>query len=221
MTSLGCCTRWPAHAQHRGSDAPPLLLRAAKTLEPLDPKLARETYLDAWSAALFAGQLATDGDLYDVSREARRVPAATEPARASDLLLDGFATLLTAERSEATPLLQRAVRCFAGDDAPSDEVLRWGWVATVAAVAVWDYERCVAIASRGVQLARDAGALTVLAVALHINAQSGDRWPATLVGQAVDLRGGHGRRGDGHRDRRRMEPSTLAPLKAASPPSQT
>ena len=51
-----------AHAQHRGSDAPPLLLRAAKTLEPLDPKLARETYLDAWSAALFAGQLATDGE---------------------------------------------------------------------------------------------------------------------------------------------------------------
>ena len=100
------------------------------------------------------------------------MPAATEPARASDLLLDGFATLLTAERSEATPLLQRAVRCFAGDDAPSDEVLRWGWVATVAAVAVWDYERCVAIASRGVQLARDAGALTVLAVALHINAQA-------------------------------------------------
>jgi len=44
-----------AYAQRRGSDAPPLLLRAAKTLEALDPKLARETYLDAWSAALSPG----------------------------------------------------------------------------------------------------------------------------------------------------------------------
>ena len=60
-----------AFAQSRGSDAPPLLLRAAKTLEPLDPELARDTYLDAWSAALFAGRFATGGGLRDVSREAR------------------------------------------------------------------------------------------------------------------------------------------------------
>ena len=41
-----------------GGDAPPLLLKAAKRLEPLDPSLARETYLSAWMAALFAGRLA-------------------------------------------------------------------------------------------------------------------------------------------------------------------
>ena len=41
-----------------GSDAPPLLLKAAKRLEPLDAGLARETYLTAWMAALFAGRLA-------------------------------------------------------------------------------------------------------------------------------------------------------------------
>ena len=48
-----------AYSESRGSEAPALLLRAAKTLDPLDPKLARETYLDAWSAALFAGRLAS------------------------------------------------------------------------------------------------------------------------------------------------------------------
>jgi hypothetical protein len=38
-----------------GSDAPPLLLKAAKRLEQLDIGLARETYLSAWMAAMFAG----------------------------------------------------------------------------------------------------------------------------------------------------------------------
>src|SRR4051812_9831186 len=41
----------------RGGDAPQLLLEAAKRLEPLDDALARETYLDAFAAALFADRL--------------------------------------------------------------------------------------------------------------------------------------------------------------------
>jgi outer membrane PBP1 activator LpoA protein len=40
-----------AFASSRGSDAPPLLLKAARQFEPLDPRLARETYLDALAAA--------------------------------------------------------------------------------------------------------------------------------------------------------------------------
>jgi DNA-binding CsgD family transcriptional regulator len=161
-----------AFSQSRGSDAPPLLLRAAKTLEPLDSKLARETYLDAWSAALFAGRFAREGSVYDVSREARRAPAAAQPAHPFDPLLDGLALLLTDGRAVATPVLQRAATSFAGDGAAVEEVLRWGWLATIAAVVVWDYETCVALATRGVELARDSGALTVLAVALNIMAQA-------------------------------------------------
>ena len=160
-----------AYAERGGSDARPLLLRAAQALEPLDPRLARETYLDAWVAALFAGQLATGGDLYDVSREARRALSA-EPRRPSDLLLDGFALLLTDGRAAATPVLQHAATGFAGDGVTVEEVLRWGWLATIGAVVVWDYKSCVAIASRDVELAREHGALTVLAVALNILAQA-------------------------------------------------
>ena len=40
-----------AFASSRGSDAPPLLLKAAREFEPLDSRLARETYLDALAAA--------------------------------------------------------------------------------------------------------------------------------------------------------------------------
>jgi ATP/maltotriose-dependent transcriptional regulator MalT len=86
--------------------------------------------------------------------------------------LDGFALLLTDGRSVATPILQQAIEGFAGDGASIDEVLRWGWLATIGAVVVWDYEGCVAIARRAVELARDSGALTVLAVALHILTQA-------------------------------------------------
>jgi DNA-binding CsgD family transcriptional regulator len=174
-----------AYAQSRGSDAPPLLLRAAKTLEPLEPELARETYLDAWSAALFAGRFASSAGLDDVSRQARDAPRPAGDPRPSDLLLDGLALLFTDGRAEAAPVLQRAAAGFAGAEASLEEVLRWGWLGTAAAVTVWDFETCLAIAEREVELARDAGALAVLAVGANVFAQavvlSGEFAKASLV----------------------------------------
>src|SRR6478672_9359263 len=71
-----------------GSDAPPLLLEAARRLGPLDPPLARETYLDAFSAALFAGRLARPGGgALDIAQGARTAPAAGREPRVRDLLL--------------------------------------------------------------------------------------------------------------------------------------
>src|SRR5580700_3651161 len=57
-----------ASASGQASDAAQLLLKAARRLEPLDPGLARETYLDAWQAGMSAGHLAVGGDLLEVSR---------------------------------------------------------------------------------------------------------------------------------------------------------
>jgi DNA-binding CsgD family transcriptional regulator/tetratricopeptide (TPR) repeat protein len=160
-----------AYAQNRGSDAPELLLRAARTLEPLDARLSRDTHLDAWSAALFAGRLANAAGLADVSRAARLAPAAPDP-RPSDMLLDGFALAFTEGRAAAEPLLRRAANAFAGPDVSIEEVLRWGWLATAAAVYAWDHDTCVAIASREVRVARESGALEVLVVALNVLAQA-------------------------------------------------
>jgi hypothetical protein len=95
-----------AFASGLGSDAPPQLLKAAKRLEPFDPAMARETYLGAWGAALFAGSLAGAGDLAEVSRAALDLP---RPVHSSvlDLLLEGLALLITDGRATAAPGARR------------------------------------------------------------------------------------------------------------------
>ena len=140
-----------------GSDAPSLLLKAARRLEPLDLDLARQTYADAWHAAEFAGHLAGAGDLLEVSRAARALPPA-HPPRPVDLLLDGLALWVTDGPTAAAPALWQATSAFVSADIPAEEVLRWGWLARVADRALWDDDGW-RVTARQVQLAREAGAL--------------------------------------------------------------
>ena len=161
-----------AFASGVGSDAPPLLLKAAQRLERLDPKLARETYLDAWGAALFAGRLA----LLEVSRAARSAPPPAHPPRPSDLLLDGLATLITDGPTAAAPMLRRATSVFAGNQVPAEDSFRWGWLLPGACTALWDDESYRAINARQLQLARDAGALARLPIDLTALAVYMTRW---------------------------------------------
>ena len=66
---------------NRGNDAPPLLLKAARRLEPIDVGLARGTYLDALTAAMFAGRLASPGgSTLEVAGAARGRATAAGPA---------------------------------------------------------------------------------------------------------------------------------------------
>ena len=69
-----------AFATNRGGDAPLLLLTAAKRFETIDADVARQTYLDAISAAAFAGRLATPGGgVLEVARAAAEAPAPSQP----------------------------------------------------------------------------------------------------------------------------------------------
>jgi DNA-binding CsgD family transcriptional regulator len=156
-----------AFASGPGSDAPLLLLKAAKRLEPLDPGLARETYLDAWQAALFAGHLAGGGDLEEVSRAARALPPPASPPRAADLLLDGLALLVTDGPAAAAPALREAISTFAGPDVPAADRLRWSWWVPVASLPLWDVEGWHLIVPP-LQLARDVGALDQLPILLSV-----------------------------------------------------
>jgi hypothetical protein len=155
-----------AFAARRGREAPPLLLEAAKRLEPLDVTLARETYLDALSAAIVAGQLASGGGVLVVAQAARAAPAASQPLRAADLLLDGLALLFTEGYAAGAPVLKRALSAFRSQELTNEEGIRWLWLAGRTAAFLWYDEHWDVLSARQVQLARDAGALTVLPIAL-------------------------------------------------------
>jgi DNA-binding CsgD family transcriptional regulator len=156
-----------AFASGGGSDAPALLVKAAKQLEPLDAALARQTYLDAWLAAAMAGQFAGAGDLHEVSRAARSAPPPADAPSPSDLLLDSLAVLVTEGRDQAAPLLRRAARVFAGEQITLAERLRSAVPAVMAASMVWDNERWYAIEVRHVQSCREAGSLAQLALSVN------------------------------------------------------
>jgi hypothetical protein len=125
-----------AYAQNRGSDAPPLLLRAAKRLEPLDVGLARATYLEALAAAQFAGRFAVEGNVVEAAHAALAAPQASQPPRASDLLLDGLATLIAKGYEPGAPMVRRALSAFRSRDM-SDGEAQWIGLACRTAVDVW------------------------------------------------------------------------------------
>jgi DNA-binding CsgD family transcriptional regulator len=155
-----------AFASSMGPTAPPLLLKAAKRLERLDPELARDTYLDAWGAAFFAGRLAAAGSLVEVSRAATSAPRSTGPLRPSDLMLDGLSTLAMEGRAAAAPLLRRAMAAFADEASLGQENFRWGWLTTISAKLIWDEDSWHTVSARYLREGRDAGALARLPIDL-------------------------------------------------------
>jgi DNA-binding CsgD family transcriptional regulator len=159
-----------AFSSSRGTDAPPLLLKAARQFEPLDSRLARETYLDALAAATFAGRLALGDGAREVAEAARAAPPPPQPARPLDLLLDGLALLICEGYPAGAPVLRRAVSAFRGTDVSREEELRWLWLACHAAGLVWDHVDWDVLSDRQVTLARDAGALIALPIAFNTRA---------------------------------------------------
>jgi hypothetical protein len=154
-----------AFASRRGNDAPPLLLDAAKRLEPLDAELARETYLEALAAAIFAGRLGGGRGVLEVAEAAGAAPRDPRPARAIDLLLDGLASRFTDGYAAGVPPLRKALEAVSRDEGHSEDDIHWLWLACRIAPDLWEDETWHELATRQLQLARDAGSLSVLPLA--------------------------------------------------------
>jgi tetratricopeptide (TPR) repeat protein len=179
-------------AEDRGSEAPLLLLAAAERLESQDVLLAREIYLDALTAALFAGRLGGAGDARRIATAARAAPASPVPARPVDLLLDGLALLVAEGPSAGTPTIRKALSAFQGDELGTEESLRWLWLAGRAAGFIWDYEHWDSLTARHIRAAREAGALAQLPLALStrvgVHILAGElRAAASLVEESAAL----------------------------------
>ena len=155
-----------AFSAGNSSDTPRLLIDAARRFEALDTRLARETYLEALSAALLGHRTSQIGTL-EIARAARGATAAPpSDSRAPDLLLEGMATLITDGYETGVPAVQRALSVFRDGDLPIGEQLRWLFVATRCAIDIWDDESWRDLAIRQVELARAVGALSLLPFAI-------------------------------------------------------
>lgn len=149
----------------RGRDAPPLLLEAARRLDPLDAAMARETYLEAIASAMFAGRLGAGPDEREVAQAARESNRDSGQG-AADRLLDALVTRFTEGYAASVAPLSQALRAFGASDGGGAD-RRWLWLACRLAQDLWDDELWHLLATRGVHLARETGALSLLPNALN------------------------------------------------------
>jgi DNA-binding CsgD family transcriptional regulator len=154
----------------RGRDAPALLLDAARRLEPLDVELARETHLEAVAASMFAGRLGGKPSIREAAEAALAAPSPRRPGRAIGLLLDGLATRFTEGYGAGVQPLRTALEAFRRVETLSAPDVRWHWLACRLAQDLWDDELWSVLATNGVRVARETGALSVLPIALTYRA---------------------------------------------------
>jgi DNA-binding CsgD family transcriptional regulator len=132
----------------QGVDRATVLLRAARALEPVDPRLARDSHLEALEAAIAAGRLGGERSLREAAEAARAAPRAHEPDQsAADLLLDGLALLITDGHQAAMPTLRRAFDALLAVDEP-----RWLPLASLAAFETWDDDALHGLTNRQIEL---------------------------------------------------------------------
>ena len=175
-------------ASQRGRDAPPLLLEAARQLVPLDTAMARETYLEAFAAAMFAGRLGTGPDERAVAKAARG-PNQGPAFGAAGRLLGALVTRFTEGYAASVAPLAQALGAFDQPDGGGED-RRWLWLACRLSQDLWDDELWHALATRGVRLARETGALNLLPNALNylaaLNVHSGAFATAAVLVDEVD-----------------------------------
>jgi DNA-binding CsgD family transcriptional regulator len=164
-----------AQAQRRGADAGPLFLNAAKRFEPLDPELARETYLETLGGAM-TGDIDVAGGVPVVAAAARAAPPGPGAPRAVDVLLDAFAIRLTDGYAAAAPAFAQALELLLATDFAGVDVARWLSLSgsrntNIVALELWDDDAFQLLAARQVQAARETGALGHLQFSLSFLAR--------------------------------------------------
>jgi DNA-binding CsgD family transcriptional regulator len=154
-----------ASAQPRVGDAWPLLLLAARRLERLDRRLARETYRDAFVAAFEAGGLSGDTGLSEVAAAVRSAGPATDALPAPDKLLDAAALLVAAGHTAGAGHARRTLAGFRDARMAPEVELRWLWLACRMAWSTWDDDSWDVLTIRAFELVRRGGALALLPMA--------------------------------------------------------
>jgi DNA-binding CsgD family transcriptional regulator len=144
----------------------PLLVTAARRLEPLDPRFSWDAYLDALTVALYLGRLAAGPGIREVAESIRAARRPDAPSKL-DALLEGLAVRFTEGYTQAVPLSRRAVRDLASTELELDGAL--GFSAPLGAAtagSLWDDVDWDVLTRRYLQVARERGVLSALPLAL-------------------------------------------------------
>ena len=174
----------------RTADGLPLLLDAARQLEPLDPHLSRDAYLAAFRAVVIAGRIGPG--TREVARSALEAPPLPDRPRGVDRLVDGLAVRFTDGYVASAPALKRALAALREEGAREGPSIRWPWLARRVAPDLFDDEAWHYLATRSVLTAREVGALGVLPIALnnlaYLRCAEGDlEAAAALLDEADDI----------------------------------
>ena len=115
------------------------MLQAAQRLQSLDAELARQTFLEALLATIYAGRLAYGQDAKQVARAARSAtlpPSGSQPPH-SQLLIHGLAVRLADGYLAAASTLKQALCRY------RTQPLELGWLSVaynIVAMDLWDDE---------------------------------------------------------------------------------
>ncbi|GAA1212762.1 LuxR family transcriptional regulator [Mycolicibacterium alvei] len=157
-------------------NAAALLLEAAKRLENLDDELARETYIEAMAAAVFASRNQPEA-LVEAAEAARAaVAGVAEPSRPIDFLLIGVTKLVTEGLSAAVDHLRAALDLWCEHARHRDATaLHWLGLAfpvvqESVAGELWDDVLMEGLATAMIGYARATGALALLPPAIAYQA---------------------------------------------------
>jgi DNA-binding CsgD family transcriptional regulator len=146
-------------------EATSVLLDAARMLQPLDTRLARDTLLDAFVAAQFSG----GAWMAEFLQAVRSVPkVADSRASLADLLLDGFAAVGEHRYADGAVLLRRAIAPLAAGQSIPDDALPHLMAVGQAAGLLYDDSARYQMEKRWVAELRGRGAIAALLTALGI-----------------------------------------------------
>ncbi|BBY16808.1 helix-turn-helix transcriptional regulator [Mycolicibacterium litorale] len=157
----------------RVSDAAAQLFRAAQGLEILDDELARDTYVEALTAAMYAGRLGEPDRLREIAQAGlvavERVPELQRPI---DYLLSGMASRIIDGPGGGSAHLRVALELWNTHVHSDGPVVHWPFpiAQESAAHETWDDTILQQTAAEMVYRARQAGALAVLPPALAYRA---------------------------------------------------
>ncbi|MGU3501752.1 ATP-binding protein [Mycobacterium sp. C31M] len=159
-------------ALDQGSEVPGMLLDAARMLAPLDPALARDTYLQAFDAATITGSPGVESGLPEIAEAARSAPTPHGPA---DLLLTGLVAVHADGYETGTPILRQALEAFRDNVFPvalarTGDAGTWLSLAARTATALFEDELAIELADRHVRQTRETGDLAMLPTALVVSA---------------------------------------------------